>query len=187
MRWIRLAVGCAYTMMALAAGSSADFKGKVIEAHDGDTVRIQCLSDPQRTQVVRLKHVDTPEFASAQWFYRGDQPFAVAARDFIRELLKPGELVNVTERGEGCLGKRVCGSVSTSETPDVSKAVVEAGLGWADRCYEPDNRFVAAENAARAAGLGLWSDSKAIAPWHWRHGLAWVCNPRKRKTQVACK
>ena len=57
---------------------------------------------------------------------------------------------------------------------DVNIEQVKAGVAWHFKKYEdeqpPEDRrtYAAAEQQARAARLGLWSDAKSIAPGDWR-------------------
>jgi endonuclease YncB( thermonuclease family) len=57
---------------------------------------------------------------------------------------------------------------------DVNIELVRAGLAWWYRTYSneqpPADRrsYEIAENEARAAGNGLWSEPSPTAPWDWR-------------------
>lgn len=51
---------------------------------------------------------------------------------------------------------------------DVNAELVSRGLAWVRRAYDPAPELVAAEEKARAEGLGLWADEDPVAPWIWR-------------------
>ncbi len=43
-------------------------------------------------------------------------------------------------------------------------------MAWHYRHFSSNKALQAAEDAARAAKQGLWSDPKAVPPWEWRKG-----------------
>ena len=57
---------------------------------------------------------------------------------------------------------------------DMNLRMVDHGLAWHYKQYadeqEPSERdaYSAAENAARDARRGLWSDPAPVPPWEWR-------------------
>ena len=60
------------------------------------------------------------------------------------------------------------------EGVDVSLAQLEVGLAWHFKRYaheqtsEEPETYRQAEDAARAARIGLWQDQDSVAPWDWR-------------------
>lgn len=52
--------------------------------------------------------------------------------------------------------------------------MVDRGMAWHYKRYEAEQHpadraaYAAAEDAARAARLGLWSDPDPVPPWEWR-------------------
>ncbi len=42
--------------------------------------------------------------------------------------------------------------------------------------YVVDRGLYLLQDAARAAGLGLWRDPQAAASWEWREGVAGRCS-----------
>lgn len=51
---------------------------------------------------------------------------------------------------------------------DLNFELVKAGLAWFYRQYSHDSQIAAAENAARRARVGLWSDPFPVPPWSFR-------------------
>ncbi|SDU27772.1 thermonuclease family protein [Halopseudomonas salegens] len=123
---------------------------KLMRVIDGDTVE---LSDGRR---VRLIGLDTPEIG-----YRGEpsEPFALAARDRLRELVVAGELrMQVGEEAEDRYG-RTLGHLFTANGSNVEARLLAEGLGFA--LAVPPNTALwrcqaAAEAQARQQGLALW-------------------------------
>jgi len=67
-----------------------------------------------------------------------------------------------------------CDGPECPQTVDIGLAQVRAGMAWWYRRYakeqtaEDRERYEAAENEARKAGVGLWSEPDAVPPWEWR-------------------
>ena len=53
---------------------------------------------------------------------------------------------------------------------DLSVALVTEGLAWHYTQYSDDPVLAAAEAQARAAKIGLWSQSAPVPPWEFRRG-----------------
>ena len=53
---------------------------------------------------------------------------------------------------------------------DVSLELVKAGLAWHYKKYSSDPELAAAEQQARAEGVGVWSLADPIPPWEQRRG-----------------
>jgi endonuclease YncB( thermonuclease family) len=58
---------------------------------------------------------------------------------------------------------------------DANVAQIAAGMAWWYRKYQKEQTdrqreaYAAAEEVARAAKRGLWTDRDPVAPWEWRH------------------
>jgi endonuclease YncB( thermonuclease family) len=131
----------------------ADFSGRVVIVHDGDTLTV-LVGDRERR--VRLAGIDAPE--------RG-QAYGTAARRALAERVA-GRVVLVVERGRDAFG-RVLGRVYVDGL-DVNAGQVCAGFAWVFRRYGEDPVLVACEAEAKAARRGLWRDATALPPWRWR-------------------
>lgn len=140
--------------------------------HDGDTLR---LVDGRS---VRLIGIDTPELSRHG---RPDEPFARAARDALRDLVRDAgmrlELRYDAERQD-----RYGRTLAHAYLPDgrsLAEVLLAAGLAsqltvppnaWQWRCYQ------AVERAARAARRGLW----ALPEWDLRDAASLAADARGR-------
>jgi endonuclease YncB( thermonuclease family) len=111
--------------------------------HDGDTLR--CGSER-----VRLFGVDAPEVRRGK---TPAEPFAYEARD---------ELIRLTRGRVGCRFVerdrygRFVGRCWSDATPDVNAAVIRSGFASEYRRYSK-GAYAPAEDAAKAAGRGVWA------------------------------
>ncbi len=132
--------------------------GTVSGVHDGDTLTVAGAS-------IRLDSIDAPELGQA---------YGPQSRDRLASLTlnKP---VTVTYAKKDRYG-RIVGSVFTSDCTLVNLDQVATGSAWYYEAYKCEidssmrNAYAAAQDAAKAAGLGLWSET-AIAPWVYRNGI----------------
>lgn len=146
-------IAVAIVACVLARASFADFDGRVVSVHDGDTISVLVARAPIR---VRLVDIDAPERS---------QPFGAASRRALAERVA-GREVRVVERGRDTFG-RVLGRVFVDGS-DVNAEQVRAGFAWVYRRYSADATLLALEAEAKAARRGLWHDRRAVAPWQWR-------------------
>jgi endonuclease YncB( thermonuclease family) len=140
--------------LAVDAAAAEPITGKVVNVHDGDTVRVLDAANVQHK--VRLDGIDAPE--------RG-QPFGTVARDRLASLVM-GKAVTVHSDGRDKWG-RTLGRIEI-EGQDVNRQMVDDGMAWHYSRFNNDARLAAAERQARAAGRGLWADAKPVPPWEWR-------------------
>ena len=149
------------TLIALVfwftAGSivHADLIG-VASVIDADTIEIH-------GQRIRLHGIDAPEggqvcldAAGQKW--RCGQRAALALQDLIGR-----RTVACDERDVDRYG-RIVGRCLVDDL-DINEWLVAQGLALAYRRYSRD--YVAAEDDARAAGLGMWAGTFEL-PWEWR-------------------
>jgi endonuclease YncB( thermonuclease family) len=47
--------------------------------------------------------------------------------------------------------------------------MLKEGLAWHYKEHDSNPRYARLEAEAKQAGLGLWSDDRAVPPWEWRH------------------
>ena len=84
---------------------------------------------------------------------------------------------NQSQNTSGCLGQpkekdgygRLVARVRV-DSLDVSLELVKAGLAWHYKKYSSDPELAAAEQQARAEGVGVWSLADPIPPWEQRRG-----------------
>jgi len=144
----------AFALLALFASiARADFTGRVVRVHDGDTLTV--LVDRRQVRV-RLTDIDAPE--------RG-QAYGKRAREKLAALTF-AHVVRVADRGTDRYG-RVLGRVYVDGV-DVNARMVDEGLAWVYRQYSRDAVLIELEAMARRELRGLWADAHAVPPWEWR-------------------
>lgn len=130
------------------------FAGKCVAVHDGDTIRV--LRDGKEVKI-RLEGIDCPELG---------QDFGQNAKAFTSRLLF-GKTLTVRVITTDRYGRLVA-RVSVDEL-DGSVELVKAGLAWHLTKLSKDGELTRAEQAARNAKRGLWSNRSPIPPWLWRN------------------
>jgi endonuclease YncB( thermonuclease family) len=152
-----------FAFSSLMAECSKTTNVKVIGITDGDTIHV--LDSTSGEYVIRLQGIDAPEHNQAFGNRSGQNLGAVVFGKTVRlECLK-----------EESYNHRIC-KVLLPEGEDVCLDQVKAGLAWHykqfqyEQSREDRDEYAKAEDAARAAHLGLWSDPSPIPPWTFRHG-----------------
>jgi len=155
-------VGCGWLFLLISAApvnantqcgaDHIDRRVHVNYVYDGDTVT---LRDGRR---LRLIGIDTPEMGRDG---KPDQPFAVAARDALRTLLKARpELDLRLDHARRDVHGRLLAHAFLTDGTSVSAWLLEKGYAtlliippddWNVTCYQ------AAERHARESGAGIWS------------------------------
>ncbi|MEM9019373.1 MAG: thermonuclease family protein [Planctomycetota bacterium] len=131
---------------------------RVVRVIDGDTFDLAVPDRGEQITRVRLWGVDTPELAKPDG--REAEPYAIEAAARTRTLTEGRAITLYLEphRHRGRFGRLL----AHAELPDgtlLNKRLIEEGLSKADHRWshgkiEP---YQAAEDRARAAGVGLWS------------------------------
>lgn len=147
-------------LFAVSALAAVAVPVKLVGVSDGDTVTV--VMDGQQTKI-RLYGIDAPEKA---------QPFGQVSTEAIKQLTT-GKAITVQPYEHDKYGRTV--GMVFADGVNVNEALVKAGHAWVYSQY-CDASFCAQwagfEQAARAAGVGLWKDTAPTAPWEWRHGGA---------------
>jgi endonuclease YncB( thermonuclease family) len=129
--------------------------GRVVGVSDGDTITV--LGDGNQQSRVRLSQIDAPEKR---------QDFGQASKQSLSDLVY-GKVVTVEVETIDRYGRKV-GKVLFAGT-DVNLEQVRRGMAWVYRQYAHDPAYYRAENDARSARRGLWSQPNPIPPWQYRH------------------
>lgn len=146
-----------------AADRKLAFEAIVLRVQDGDSLLIRRRGQT-RNERLRLSAIDAPE--------RG-QPHGDASRAALAALID-GEPIRVVPVKKDRYG-RLVGRVGVNER-DIGLAMLEGGHAWYFRRYRRDlpvelrKPYERAEARAREAGIGLWRDPAAQAPWRYRSG-----------------
>lgn len=136
------------------------FTAQVVRVADGDSITV--LDAGKQQHRIRLAGIDAPE---------RQQPFSQRSREHLAQLLA-GQTVRV-EPGKLDRYQRMVAKVFV-QGQDASLAQLQAGLAWHYKDYEREQAredrlaYARAEDAARAAGVGLWQDRQPLAPWEFR-------------------
>lgn len=128
----------------------------VIGVHDGDTLTVRCGDQPQMR--VRLAEIDAPELR---------QPYGKASKRAASDAVF-GKQVELQTFGADRYGRTIGRVVYNGHELNFDQ--VRAGLAWCYTKYlKRADQCLAAENEAKDAQRGLWSDADAMPPWEWRH------------------
>lgn len=137
-----------------------ELAGRVVGVTDGDTIKL--LTPGNIEEKVRLAGIDAPEKA---------QPFGNVSKQHLSDQVF-GKDVTVEWTKRDRYG-RIVGKVEI-DSRDACLEQVRAGLAWHYKKYQgeqsPEDQvaYAAAEDAARAGRVGLWSQSNPTQPWEWR-------------------
>jgi micrococcal nuclease len=128
--------------------------GVVTGVHDGDTIYVK--ADDGSSLRVRLAEIDAPEIGQA---------FGRRSEQSLREMVAK-KRVQLTWGETDRYGRIVAHVVV--DGLDANTEQVRRGWAWVYRQYAKDKRLVGLEEAAKGAGLGLWSDPHPVNPADWR-------------------
>jgi len=150
-----------FVLMLLGVKTQAEnLSGLVVRVADGDTVTV--LVDKNEIKV-RLAGIDAPE---------KKQPYGTASKKNLSELTYQ-KVVTLQCGKTDRYKRRVCTVLNGDQ--DVCLAQIQSGMAWWYRKYareqtkEERASYAAAEEDARLAQRGLWSDNDPAPPWEWRH------------------
>lgn len=157
-RWLGLCLLVA--AWAIALPTLADtLRGVVIVVIDGDTVLFKPDHYSARSRAflkIRLADIDAPE---------KNQSYGEAATRALTALVldQPVEINTVATDAYGrSIAHLQKGALQ------VNTEMVRLGLAWASTRYRRNTGLVDAQEAARRAQRGLWSDAAPTPPWVWR-------------------
>ena len=106
--------------------------------------------------VVRINGIDAPE--RGQWY--GD----VATLHL--QWLISGKAVGLKLKQKDSYGRWI--ATVYLDGADISEEMLKEGLAWHYKEHDSNPRYAQLEAEAKQAGLGLWSDDRAVPPWEWR-------------------
>jgi micrococcal nuclease len=149
-------VGSALAVGALPASAHAaehEFKGKVVEVIDGDTIK---LLNGGNVEVVRLLHISAPKLA---------QPFGEKAKKHAENLCL-GDQARVVWDDRDAQG-HILGTLHEEDGFNVNFEMVKAGFAWDNKAQTHDRTLAELESDARKAKRGLWADPHPTPPWEF--------------------
>lgn len=146
-----------FAVSALLAASfpawAWECKARAVYVHDGDTVTLRCANEHGLVKV-RIGNIDAPEL---------HQAYGPEAQAALRDALRDREITieaRAVDRYE-----RVIADLRVGDE-DIGLGLVADGLAWCGLRTSQD--CTAAQEAARKAGRGLWSQVSPEPPWQWR-------------------
>lgn len=143
-------------MMILPVSANAQaVRGKVVAVYDGDTVELRTTNTAFK---VRLASIDAPEVS---------QRFGLRSRDTLAALCL-NDSVTVRIYTIDRYSRAVC-DLYTLTGDTLTRIMVLSGYAWHYKQYSRDAGLTTAENSARIARRGLWSDQRPTPPWIYRH------------------
>jgi endonuclease YncB( thermonuclease family) len=147
-------------LLVLLLASQTAFSAEMLHGHivgvaDGDTVTL--LDDTNTRIKVRLHQIDAPEKR---------QDFGQRSKQSLSDLVfgkeVDVEVVTVDKYGRS-VGRILVGG------QDANLEQVRRGMAWVYKKYADEPAYFEAEQAAKASGKGLWSQSNPTEPWVFRH------------------
>lgn len=156
---VTLAVALMATVSMPIPATGAEISGKA-EIIDADTLKVGGIP-------IRLEGIDAPESLQVCLDASGaEYPCGRIATRSLADLIG-GKSTSCEIAGRDSFD-RILGYCSI-DGREINRAMVEAGQALAFRKYS--DRYVAAENVAQMAGVGLWAGTFQ-APWEWRADVA---------------
>ncbi len=144
----------------IQTSSAYELTGRIVSIADGDTVTL--LDADKRQHKIRLSGIDAPE---------KKQSFGNRSRLHLGALVF-GKQVTAdcprTDRHKRAICRIDVGGI------DASLAQLEAGMAWHYKQYARQQGllerilYAKAEDSARDARRGLWTDPAPVAPWAFR-------------------
>lgn len=148
-------IAAALIFILVAAAAATDFAAVVTRVTDGDTIRVATAA---ALYTIRLRGIDAPELA---------QPYGPDARD-AAAALTIGKPIIIIPKETDRYG-RIVATVQLPDASTLNDRLLDAGLAWWYRHYEPrDRNLRAREVRARAARAGLWAQPFPTPPWQFR-------------------
>lgn len=142
-------------MLLLPISIIAQNSAKVIGIKDGDTILVLLSDKSQKT--LRLAEVDSPE---------SGQPFGKNAKQYTSDQVF-GKTIKFIQTDVDRYGRTIA-KVYYDNEKYLSEEIIRAGLGWWYFRYSDNKKLGDLENIARNRKIGLWKESKMIAPWEFR-------------------
>jgi endonuclease YncB( thermonuclease family) len=130
--------------------------------YDGDTISV--TTPDGKIYSIWLKSIDAPE---------SKQNYSKKSRKILADFIEGKDVKVIIYKKD--LYDRYIGTVYFNGQ-DVGLKQIEAGMAWHFKQFafeqnaEERRMYAQAEQKARADKIGLWEDSKPIAPWDYRSG-----------------
>src|SRR5216683_7528206 len=169
---IALVATVVFSLLVATSVNAQSLSGSVVAIADGDTISVRTGEVPPglavkggQTISVRLEGIDAPEHG---------QSFGDASRQHLSALVY-GKQVDLNCQGPDRYERWAC-KVLLPNGEDVCLDQIEAGMAWHYKQYQRLQNatdraaYGGAEDQARHAKIGLWSESNPAQPQDFRHG-----------------
>lgn len=163
MKTFKIAIACVFLCASLLQAKT--LVGRVVAVSDGDTIKV--LDDNKKLFIVRLMGIDAPEKTQA---------FGQRAQQSLSDLVFESRVEIKWDKRDRY--NRVVGKVLNGNEVDVCLEQIARGMAWHYKQYlneqsvEDRRSYAQAEDSARAAHSGLWSENQPMPPWIWRRSSA---------------
>ncbi|MGZ8257234.1 MAG: thermonuclease family protein [Gallionella sp.] len=137
--------------------------GKVVRIADGDTITV--LDEQRQQHRIRFAQIDAPETSHGK--NKPTQAFGEKSKQSMADMVF-GKVVRADCATTDRYGRSVC-TVFVGGL-DTNLEQVKRGMAMVYRQYAHDAAYYRAEDEARAARIGVWSEANPTPPWQWRHG-----------------
>jgi len=135
--------------------------GKVVSVADGDTVTI--LDSTFAQHRIRFAQIDAPETSHGK--NQPTQAFGEKSKQSMAGMVF-GKVVSADCATTDRYGRSVC--TVFVDGIDTNLEQVKRGMAMVYRQYAHDAAYYRAEDEAKAAHLGVWSEESPTPPWEWR-------------------
>ena len=187
-RSVTLIATALFSLLVAASVSAQSLSGSVVAIADGDTISVRTDEVPPglavktgQTISVRLEGIDAPEHG---------QSFGDASRQHLSELVY-GKQVNLNCQGPDRYDRWAC-KVLLPNGEDVCLDQIESGMAWHYKQYQRLQNatdraaYGVAEDQARHAKNGLWSEANPVQPQDFRHGTRSPFCADNNDHRIAC-
>lgn len=163
---LTFSIGCArksqtYPKVSPPRTNKSDvLTGRVVRIADGDTITLLDSTNAQHR--IRLQGIDAPE---------SHQDFGAQSKKSLSDMIFDKDVNAICDKTDQ-YGRQVCKIVFDDK--DINLEQVKAGMAWHYKDYEreqsPTDReiYAHAEDEARRARRGLWSDVNPVEPGEFR-------------------
>lgn len=150
-----------YALLFTLTAYSEIIEGRVVGIADGDTITV--LDDTNTQHKIRLAGIDAPE---------KKQAFGNSSKKSLSDLVFAKSVTVETDKRDKYgreVGKVLVGGV------DANLEQVKRGMAWHYKAYEREQSvidrkvYADAENEAKHARRGLWTDAAPEPPWEFRN------------------
>jgi len=140
-----------------------NFTGLVVGVLDGDTYDV--LTSEKEQIRIRMEGIDAPE--------RGMPYYKVAKKHLSQLCFKKNVRVEISSTDRY---GRTIGYGYLEDGRELGHEMLKAGLAWHYKKYNSEEEMASLEEEARESKIGLWADTRPMAPWdnrrYHRNGIS---------------